>query len=499
MSTTTTNHHNPRNYVLLLRHCVRATRSTIKVCDRNRSEVTTRAINISDYTSVPLPQWGVPEMWCTESGLDIIKKTGSYFINQVLKVNEKIKHVDIRLISDTSQRDVDTTMAISLGMKEALLTNFSSTVSFSGLDQVLYSPGIFGPEKIQTGQVAPLCPQMDYSLQELADEIAEQSKKISLSEEDIESAFNLTKRIIGDGEAILSTFQNDGNDHQCPTDLGMHLNLLKAYAEMLFYSRASDIDPPFLPAATEEDVYKLLDVSAYIHSSTRLNNIRAAKGGLVLAKSMLEALKRSSSTSAGLIPKDTIRITMYVGHDTNIDAVASALGLRWTLPPPYLNGQGLVFSPPGSGLLFVSSDGDDSHTADISSNFLFPTFMNDPVEFQLAPVHAIFSEQFSEKCDELSGARDTKKIFDIRQLECRLSNTLRRYPSLSECYNRAPIVLGPIQEGNRNALDFMTMMVLSSLIINITFLCMVWYLSNKMEKMKPKNDEEIQLRSYLVE
>lgn len=76
-----------RNHVLLLRHCVRSTGSTIKVCDgvgvdavvagtngtegnstvviANGTDAAKRYANFSEFMSADLPQWDVPPYQCT--------------------------------------------------------------------------------------------------------------------------------------------------------------------------------------------------------------------------------------------------------------------------------------------------------------------------------------------------------------------------------------------------------------------------------------------------
>ena len=46
---------------------------------------------------------------------------------------------------------------------------------------------------------------------------------------------------------------------------------------MAFYSRASGINPPFLPTLSEEDLYKMLYVADYIRTLERVDSDVAVK------------------------------------------------------------------------------------------------------------------------------------------------------------------------------------------------------------------------------
>ena len=66
----------------------------------------------------------------------------------------EITHVNLNIISDTSQRDVDTSLALLRGIKEELM-NTSSITSFRGIDDIKLAPSLFGSDD-PTGPM--MCP-----------------------------------------------------------------------------------------------------------------------------------------------------------------------------------------------------------------------------------------------------------------------------------------------------------------------------------------------------
>ena len=141
-------HHRRRNYVLLLRHCVRSTQSrpTIKVCDGdydantnsnstahnndNNTTAKSRRANVTEYIKAPCPEWGVPSLQCTERGMSIIRRLGHYLVDNVINATPNT-HVVVHIISDDSHCDVDTLLALTKSMKYSL-ENVSPFPSFSG-------------------------------------------------------------------------------------------------------------------------------------------------------------------------------------------------------------------------------------------------------------------------------------------------------------------------------------------------------------------------------
>ena len=100
-------------------------------------------------------------------------------------------------------------------------------------------------------------------------------------------------------------------------------NLIKYIAQSIIYSRASGIDEhDFFTNVTVEEYYNIM---AWVHWSRDVmyvkNDEAAAEGGVVMAK-ILQALSSRSSSSYD----EEYDATFIIGHDGDLNAVATALG-----------------------------------------------------------------------------------------------------------------------------------------------------------------------------
>ena len=424
-------------HVLLLRHCFRSTSNTVKVCDKDNAN-SERNVNITEYIDAPMPDYGVPPMWCLDHGMDIIKATGTYIVDHILFPNSSTsmdipnRHVTIRMVSDTSLRDSDTAFALSNGMAARLLES-PQQVSFEGLDTILYHPGLFKPEKspYDTRAASPLCPRTEYTTQDVSNQVRDQLNNLDPTQ--VQKAIDLLQRRGAVSQAWDPEFWNRG---ECPGEVGLGLGLLLQAAELLFYSRAGRIPEPFVPDMTFEEVYEILQVADIIRSMKRVDNVKAAKNGLVLAKSVLHAFQQQQQQQQQHeeVESNIIKVTIFVGHDTDIDHLATALGLRWELSKPYKHdamtsvsddGTNIqqVATPPGSGIIFSKTDPSDT----ISMQYLFPTQPtggNIGEDFRLAPVWTTDSKQ--------------SHISSIEEFRQRLDRIFMQYPLLRHCFETVP-------------------------------------------------------------
>lgn len=474
-----------RSHVLLLRHCVRSTKTQIKFCDCDGSDSSSlvgegdpatpagsqKLVNLSDYIDAPMPRWNVPPMWCTEAGLEMIEQLGSYLLetivgsdhdsrgddtgnrNNILGTKFPRRNLRVQIVSDTSHRDADTALALAQGMRDALASTLDGTIlQTSSLDTIEFHHDLFKPEDDR--DQGPLCP-IEYTDQELRHQIAEQTSKIDPMTKmgSNTSDLLLFLRKLGgfnsSTASLLLSMLSLSHDCSCLDYFGMGLpmELVKEMAEMAFYSRASGMDLPFLPSATDPEIYQLLEWADFIRSSERLNNIRYAKKGVVLVKSILEAIsnriENSPWTSSRL--DELITLTVFAGHDSDIDAVATALGLTWTLPTPYR--KGFLSSPPGSGILVSTYDDGTSSLA-----YVYPTFLTDGnALLQSVPISST----------EPYNSIGLSTIDDIRR---RLLRTLDLYPAINQCYEKAPTFVESID--GKQMLRQNTIFIAIGLILN---------------------------------
>jgi hypothetical protein len=440
-------HH--KNYVLLLRHCVRSTKETIDVCFDENDEKTKEEVDVTEWITAPIPHWQTPPMWCTERGMNIIIEEGKFLVSHLFSNVTSRTHVQFRFVSDRSQRDLDTFFGLSEGMMQALHTR-SKLLTFHGFGEIQLAPEIFKPEA-ENAYKGRLCPQAeDYTDEFLTNEITERMSQLPPQSFGVPSLVNLLTSL---GTLRLGLNISNIHDHRCPGKMGLSFNVIKEIAEMAFYSRASAVVPPFLPAASKDQVYQMLAVADYIRNVERIDTIRAAKGGLVLAKSLLAALQETTPTGKDDDKADTAIVTVYVAHDSDIDHIATALGLRWTMSHPYLNHDNILGTPPGSGMIFSSTSSDPNPFQDISMSFLCAINLMEEtdnnlnaanIQHQLTPMFPFGNIADAPQRNVNYRVDKAKKagIVSMEYLRSCIQDTLGRYPSLQSCYDRAPIVVG---------------------------------------------------------
>lgn len=214
--------------------------------------------------------------------MDIIEDLGRFIVSNILNINSTAsaseidsgQHISVNIISDDSHRDVDTSLALLRGMKEALTNS-----SFGGLDKIRINRETFG-YNMESWSDNTTCPTDDDLDEEYIDQLAYRLKLLQPSDFQIQEAIDLATAL----GAFNKTIDFDSlNNATCPGYAQMDQNLLKYVAEMAFYSRASNINPPFLPMASDEGVYKLLNAADYIRTIGRVDNEISAKKGLVWA------------------------------------------------------------------------------------------------------------------------------------------------------------------------------------------------------------------------
>mmetsp|Transcript_34383 Transcript_34383/g.83162 ORF Transcript_34383/g.83162 Transcript_34383/m.83162 type:complete len:492 (-) Transcript_34383:264-1739(-) len=431
------------NHVLLLRHCVRSTSKHIKVCDGVNN--TERIAALSEFIAAPFPEWNVRSKWCTKRGKEIIFNLGKYIADSITTGSASNNvHVGVNIVSDDMPRNVDTAKALMRGMREVLdaAVKSSSSFSYHGLDDMSIDRMAFG-KSASCSHVHPI---------DRAGQIKERAARFPLTDfiapDELESV--IASLGVFDESVIRLTDNHPSSifnysQHHCDGSMSLSMDLMEVVAEMAFYSRASHIQPPFLPFANDEIVYKMKYLKDYIRSMEGLDNKYSARRGLIVAKSILNALSQDENSfhAHPKSNKDWISITIFAGHESNMRQVATALGLRWIVPPPYFNdpsrdqkGQ-IVSVPPGSGIIFSSfPESDDDN---ISMSFIVPTNLMSADDanttiHQKVPIHLLDMSD-----SELAIVNDEAATISLEELEKRIRTTLVQYPDLRTCYGNTPV------------------------------------------------------------
>ena len=365
-------HRGRRHHAFLFRHCVRSTKSKVKLYNGDSKAST----HIADYIAKPLPNWNTPDKWCTETAMEIMQNTGGFLVDNIFVGDDRTnKRIKIRFVSDTSQRDVDTSLALSLGMNAASLKH--QNFHIDGLSNLRLDHALFQPFDDGDYSRTTRCAEF-YAPNQIATDIEHRLNTVPPPDSDLLAVLTLLHHLGGKGDSSLFSIEPPSDMYLNRTEMKLAgaINVIKLIGQMLFYSRAGGIDPPFLHKATLDSVYEILEWVHWSRSVLSVDNVEVATQGAVIAEAILQSL------NGGHFGEDTcgsdydICATVFVGHDSTIDAVATALALRWKLKPPYRTGRDsigeYVPTPPGGAMHFIHDESEGC----LELAFIYPVFFS---------------------------------------------------------------------------------------------------------------------------
>lgn len=428
--------HRKNQHVFLFRHCVRSTKDTVvNLYDGNGEQ------NVTDFVAGSF-EWNTPPMWCTEGGLNTMKTTGELVMALLLD-----KHTDaggsstatrrtirVRFITDTAQRDVDTAFALAEGMSAAAeAPTVAAEVNVEGLHNLEYMPTLFSP--LHENNTASVC-KVQVSQDRLEQEVRKRLEMVPPPDPGLNETLSTLQELAGVSPAgpILAD-DHDGwklaRDEKNDTTLQGPINVVKLLAQMIFYSRAGGVDPPFLPHATMEQAYQLV---AWLHWSRAIlsvHNSIIASEGAVLARVVLELLAAAPND-------DEETVTIIVGHDSNLDALRTALNVTWELQSPYYQGvPNYSPTPPGSALHFYSTTGQS-----VELEYLYPVFTESSSPFRLQSAPLLMDVVTTNGSTTTNATiHGSGTIVTIDELRSRVLETLSKYEGSLECYQKAAILV----------------------------------------------------------
>jgi hypothetical protein len=190
-------------------------------------------------------------------------------------------------------------------------------------------------------------------------------------------------------------------------------------------------EPPGVPwcNTTREQLYRL---GAWQHWFRAVASVNAEKAvaNTALLQGVLDALSAPASTASTAPAGDSTAVTLYLGHDGNLDGLAALLGLQWEVPPWYSGNAGeLVPTPPGSGLLFDLDEGANQ----LSVSYVYPVF----VSATPAPL-ALNATGVLERVPVLDAAEGQPlPHLSLADFRARAMDGLRRVPGAADCFERA--------------------------------------------------------------
>jgi hypothetical protein len=495
----------PKHHVFLFRHCVRSTKK------RERLHNNWTAIQLGtelhfetiDFVAEGLPDWQSPDYACTRVGAKAMERTGRQLFHEIVKDLRRDKHrrhkyqfdekpqpivIHFQLIADDSQRDVDSALALQRGfmgeVNNKTVNPDGASIVVKGLDEIDFYPDLFHssracPDKLSSSAlfqdlvrkeieirletVGTPTPDLWTTLTKLTDR-GGSGRLGSLQDvppwipgpNDAESKVNSTSPfpvLIWDGEVYLAG----------------PVNLISWMAELAFYSRASGVRLPFLHNLTFSELYQLVEFNHWSRTILSVENSIAARRGVVLGKAIIQALRHGHISVPGRQERSTFctddeksqnvdaKVTLIVGHDGDIDSVATAFGLRWILPPPYHTSPGnrmgeYVPTPPGSALQFVT----DTEARWVDLWYRFPISVerfdnttaaripkgmqmnasglleSTPMVIKPRPASQLLYPRSVEKWGDLTRMIMTEDGLDV--LHAQLEDTVVAFPESKECY-----------------------------------------------------------------
>jgi hypothetical protein len=362
-----------------------------------------------------------------------MQDTGTYIYNTLLSDISR-RPLKFRFLSDTVQRDADSALALQNGLALAYFAhqNTNGTLFSSHLHVTEYVPQLFHPFDATSMSLTPLC-SLQATRTQWLQEIQTRLNTIpppSLSMLDTLKLLQLVNE--NDPQSLHDTNHRptltfDVNNG--PRLSGM-INVIKLAVQTLFYSRASGIvSLVFLHRITNAQIYQqLLPWVHYSRSILNVGTTEAASRGAVLLRTMVDALTNEEALS------DTV--SLMVGHDTDLDAVATALNVVWAFDAPYYTDESRIdwyATPPGSAIYITHEEVEKDGGGVVTLSYLYPVFNLDDGtirSWELIPL---------QLRNASTGVRtnDNTTTLAWTQFQEQLYSTLQRYKGAMECYNRA--------------------------------------------------------------
>jgi hypothetical protein len=373
----------------------------------------------SDYVADELPEWWVPDYWCTPKGMDLVENNGAWLVDSGIVSSDS--HVE--LIADTySHRNVDTAYRLSLGIQDELEED-SSTVT--GLELIRTNSFIFRPD--DDGTCGFVTDGIDEAIQERLD---------SLPRPDINfrHALRLLEEIAGTGEvgSLVQTVPLHPKFDYDDWNLTGAAALLQKFGEILFLARAGLDSQDFAPDASVEQVYELLQYHHWFRSVLNVDNNWSAMSGAAWAKVAMLVLSKGALFGAPPHRSSSSTVTIITGHDDDLNTFATALGVNWDLPE-YQSHPEFVPTPPSSGFHLVR----DTDTDEVEASFLYPVYHKQGLQGwetdfsgDLKRVPLIWKGNNSFK------PRGQQSLVpSLADLESHFFSTLEKFPGAMDCYD----------------------------------------------------------------
>jgi len=341
---------------------------------------------LAQFTVHSMPDWGVPAGWCTEAGTDMMAKTGKDLVE-----NFGFDPTRVRFISDPNMRDIDSCyyMMQGMGIPHAAidvdhdLFNPSQCICHAGESCL---DGVHAERRAKFNEMLAFQP-FDYktSLAELQDIIGV-------------GAAGRLEDIDGPDAGIIMTDQGKP---------GGAMAVMAMFGNTMLDAYASNI--PFMNV-TEEQMIKFNAWHSWYATIGFVDNSFMPRWKAPLVHRIINDLKTASTTN------------VFIGHDGDVSAFVSILGLKWNAPPyaPAETKGELAHTLPGDGLLL---EFDDDNTDEVTLSFVYRVYSNLPDDvFKLTRI-------------------EVAKFASMLEFEQAIMSGLKRFDGAEECYGNAGVPL----------------------------------------------------------
>ncbi|GMI35582.1 hypothetical protein TeGR_g1326 [Tetraparma gracilis] len=286
----------PTLSVIVMRHCVRSAPLSVYSGLPEFS-------SLDNYTSTPFPPFPVDDMMCLPNGITLVENVGSQL---ALPPGPVVVEVDT-----DAQRDVDTAAALMRGLS---------------LDQdMISSPCLFDPESCGA------CEAVDPARKAAAvTERLEEFPKPAGFEELVEEM----QAVMGTGAAPA---MQDIDDFVCSDDGYWEggTSVASDAVEYWLMQMGGGLEVAW-GELSKEDVYRFLEAHVYWRSVQERTLDLSARSHSYMAREIVGTLAGGAGGAR-----------IMVGHDSDLDAVATIFGLEWRTPPFPANA-----TTPGAGVRF---------------------------------------------------------------------------------------------------------------------------------------------------
>lgn len=359
-----------RKQVFVFRHCVRAPSAEVKYGDPNFKQ-------FSDYSANPYPTWPVPANWCTPNGLSSINGEGT-----ALRGFGGDYTRGVRVFSDAVDRDMQTALHFLLG------------VQHEEEQKVVVDNLLFYAVSPDVGK--PLC-YLSHDTQTASEATVLWRMQNIPPPQPLASSAEALQAKLGRGSApTIAETSNTVVDGKVTGSL----YLMKSFSQAIFYAYASGLDYMAQLNVSLPEMYDFLSFQYHYRYISNWNAKEASEHANLLYTVKQELLE------------STAGVSLFIGHDGDLYALAMYFDLEWQAPP-YV---GPFPTPPGSGLLFERAE-----DGTVSSSFVYPVYNASDGTVNLnGHLHSV----------------PAKEDMSFQAWSDTADQTLQRFPQGTECYQK---------------------------------------------------------------